>query len=299
MSDQAGLTKKKVTPLNILIALLLVLVVQFLAIGITYENKPEELAIGQTNGTIPLPPSVSGTPAGSAINAFLLVGLVALVTFGFVWLIRKRLFRSFKALIFASVSFSAFILTLLTVDGFFSRFTWYSTFPYVLEVEALIALLPVVAMGYSIFVKNNEILSSAVLVVIAAEVASFFASSLIKELALFLALFFAGYDIYAVFKGPLKTLVSAAPSGSLVGMAVKAGEFTIGLGDIVFYSMLPSMAFFYIGAIPALETLAAVDLGVVVTLYLLTRKRLLPGLPIPMLLGLIVLTISLFLAKSL
>jgi Presenilin len=289
MSEQA-VPRKKVTPLNLSLALVLVLVVQFLALGITYENKPVLESIG-TVGT-PISGAAGATPAGSAGNAFILVGLVVVTTFGLVWLVRKKLFRSFKTLIFASVSFSSFILTWLTVDGFFSRFSWYTTFPYVLQVELVIAFIPVAVLGYTIFVKDYSLLSTAVLVVVSAEVGSFFASTLPLLEALFLALLFAVYDIYAVFKGPLKTLVNSAPSGSLAGMSVKAGEFTVGLGDIVFYSMLPSLALYRLQLVNAFATMIAVDLGVMVTLYLLSRKRLLPGLPIPMLLGLIVLTIS-------
>ncbi|HXW37123.1 MAG TPA: hypothetical protein VEJ36_04390 [Nitrososphaerales archaeon] len=282
---------KKVTPRNLGVALALVVIVQAVALSLTYLNKPVYQAIGTVAG--PIPSSSGGTTAaGSAGNALILVVFVFVVTLGLVWLVRKKLFRSFKTLIFASISFSSFILTWVTVDGIFSKYPWYNTFPYVLQVELAIAFIPVIVMGYMIFVKNNEVLSTLVMSAIGAEVASFFASTLYLPTALLLACGFAIYDIYAVFRGPLKTLVTSLPSGSLAGMAVKAGEFTVGLGDIVFYSMLPSIALFYLHPVNAIATLVAVDAGVVVTLFLLSKKRLLPGLPIPMLLGLLVLTAS-------
>ena len=120
---------------------------------------------------------------------------------------------------------------------------------------------------------------------LSAEVGSYFASTLPLITALLFPIAFSLYDVYAVFRGPLRELVSAAPASALGVISVKAGEFTIGLGDTVFYSMLPSLAVYQLNLIDAAVTVAAVDAGMVFTLYLLTKKKLLPGLPIPMVLG--------------
>jgi hypothetical protein len=45
----------------------------------------------------------------------------------------------------------------------------------------------------------------------------------------------------------------------------------------------------------ALLTMVAIDVGVVITLYLLSRSKMLPGLPIPMALGLLTLLALTFL----
>ena len=71
-------------------------------------------------------------------------------------------------------------------------------------------------------------------------------------------------------------------------MSVKAGEFTLGLGDIVFYTMLPSLAIYRFGLVQSFYAMVAIDIGMVLTLYLLSMRRLLPGVPIPMLLGVLV-----------
>ncbi|HMD79180.1 MAG TPA: hypothetical protein VKF39_04260, partial [Nitrososphaerales archaeon] len=118
---------------------------------------------------------------------------------------------------------------------------------------------------------------------------SFFAEALPPLTALVLPAAFALYDIYAVFKGPLKMLIGTAPNVALVGMSIRAGAFTLGLGDIVFYTMLPSLALLQAGYLAALATILAIDVGVILTLFLLSRRRLLPGLPIPMLFGIVVL----------
>ena len=152
--------------------------------------------------------------------------------------------------------------------------------------------LVVLLIGYIIFVKNSLWLSTAVLAFVGAQVGSFFAETLPLWTALALPVAFAVYDIYAVFRGPLKALIGTAPNVALVGMSIRAGEFTLGLGDVVFYTLLPSLAYFQlydtVGIGPALLTVLAIDVGMVITLFLLSRRRLLPGLPIPMLLGVLV-----------
>jgi len=279
--------KKKVTPQNLAEALGLVLAVQLVSLWITDLNKPVYVAVGP----ISVGPFTGTTASVSAGNAITLVVLVFVVTLGLVWLIRKQLVRSFKTVVFAAVAFSSFALTLFTIDGIFSAYPWYGS-SFVFPAELLIAALPAVVVGYTIFVKNNLVLSTVILALVSAEVGSFFASTLPLDMALLLPLLFGVYDIYAVFRGPLKQLVSAAPATALAGMSVRAGEFTLGLGDIVFYSMLPSIALFYLQPLNTVLTLAAVDVGVIATLYLLTKRRLLPGLPIPMGLRLFVLAVS-------
>jgi hypothetical protein len=279
--------KKKVTPQNLAIALVLVLAVQAVSLWITNLNKPIYVAVGP----ISVGPVAGTTPGVSVIDSLALVLLVFAATLGLVWLVRKRLMKGFMGVVFVAVAFSSFALTWFTVDGIFSTFPWYGA-SFVLPAELLIAAVPAVLVGYTMFVKSNVLLSTIVLGLVSAEVGSFFASTLPLAMALVLPLLFGLYDIYAVFRGPLKQLVSAAPARALTGMSVKAGEFTLGLGDIVFYSMLPCIALFYLQPVNTILTLVAVDAGVMVTLYLLTRRRLLPGLPIPMALGLLVLAAS-------
>jgi presenilin-like A22 family membrane protease len=192
---------------------------------------------------------------------------------------------SFKLIIFGSVAFSAFILTLVTADDFAIVYL-----PQALELPVTFgaAGLVVILIAYIIFVKNRPWLSTIILAFVGAQVGSFFAETLPPWTALALPIAFSIYDIYAVFRGPLKALIGTAPGIALVGMSIKAGEFTLGLGDIVFYTLLPSLALFQFGLLQSLYTIVAIDVGMVITLYLLSKRRLLPGLPIPMLLGILV-----------
>ena len=286
MSEE--LPTKKVTPVNLLEAAGVIIVIQLVALSITAQNLPVYTIIVNNNGCSYCPAGTS--PGGSAINAVLLVAFAFALTLGLVWLLRRKMVLSFKVIIFGSVAFSAFVLTLVTADVFAVNY-----FPssFELPISFGSAALAVALIAYTIFIKNRVWLATIILAFVGAEVGSFFAETLSPLTALALPIAFSFYDIYAVFKGPLKALVGTAPNLALVGMSIKAGEFTLGLGDIVFYTMLPSLALFQFnhafGPYPALYTMVAIIAGMSLTLYLLTKRRLLPGLPIPMLFGVLVL----------
>ena len=287
MSEQPPLPEKRVTPRNLLAATAVVFIIQAAALGISYLNYSTYTQVVSSSGPSYDPAGTS--PAGSVFNAILLVAFAFALTVLLVWLLRRKMVLPFKVLVFGSVAFSAFVLTLVTADVFAINFLPPAAeLPFAFGVPLVI----VVMLAYVIFVKNRQWLGTVILAFVGAEVGSFFAETLGFWTALALPIAFAVYDIYAVFRGPLKALVGTGPGIALVGMSIRAGEFTLGLGDIVFYTLLPSLAFpqFYgsSGLAPALLTTLAIDAGMVVTLYLLSKRRLLPGLPIPMLLGVLV-----------
>jgi hypothetical protein len=291
LSDQAQ-ERKKVTPENLIEAALVVVIIQIVGLSITSQNLPVYTQIVNSTGYSYGP--AGSSPAGATLNAVLLVAFAFALTIGLVWLLRRKMVTSFKLVIFVSIAFSAFILTLVTADVFAVDYL-----PPSLEVPVAYgaAAITVVLIGYTIFVKNRPWLSTAILAFVGAQVGSFFAETLSPWTALALPIAFSVYDIYAVFRGPLKALIGTGSNIALVGMSIRAGEFTLGLGDIVFYTLLPSLALFQFGAklgiLPAALTILAIDVGMVITLFLLSRRRLLPGLPIPMLLGVLVVAIYL------
>ncbi len=286
MSDQAP-EKKRVTPRHLLEASATVVVIQLFGLSVTDQNRPVYNTIVNSTGYSFDPGGVS--PAGSTLNAILLVGFAFALTLALVWLLRRKMVLSFKLIIFGSVAFSAFVLTLVSADIFAL-----SNLPRSLELPVAFgaAGAVVIAIGYVIFVKNRVWLSTAILAFVGAEVGSFFALTLPPWTALALPIAFSLYDIYAVFRGPLKALMGTAPNIALVGMSIRAGEFTLGLGDVVFYTLLPCLALFQFGLAQSLYTIVAIDIGMVITLYQLSKRRLLPGLPIPMLLGITVIALA-------
>jgi hypothetical protein len=285
--------KKRITPTNLIQALLVVVLIQIAALLITYQNLPTYQAEG--------PPTLitGGSGAtGSAVNVVFYVGFAFAATLLLLWLLRRKMVSSFRLLIFTSLAISAFSLTFITSDSFFSQYLQPTA---ELAADLAVSLAVVALIGYTIFVKNRPWLSTVVIAFVGAEVGSFFAT-LPLVTALLLPIAFAVYDIYAVFMGPLKSLIGTGEKVALVGMSIRAGEFTLGLGDVVFYTMLPSLPLaqfvarssMTVAATWAFATLAVMDVGVVATLFLLSRRRLLPGLPIPMVLGVLILALHFF-----
>lgn len=291
MSDEPE-GKKRITPTNLIQALLVVVVIQIGALLITYQNLPTYQATGP-----PALPGGSGA-TGSAFNVVIYVGLAFVATLLLLRLLRRRMISSFRLLIFTSLAISAFSLTFITSDGFFYQYLEPTA---ELAADLAVSLAVVALIGYTIFVKNRPWLSTIVIAFVGAEVGSFFAT-LPLATALLLPIAFAIYDIYAVFRGPLKSLIGTGEKVALVGMSIRAGEFTLGLGDVVFYTMLPSLPLAQLVAgVPsmtavaaAFATLAVMDVGVIATLFLLSKRRLLPGLPIPIMLGILVLVLYFF-----
>ncbi|MHA1589850.1 MAG: hypothetical protein ACTSVA_04490 [Candidatus Njordarchaeales archaeon] len=107
---------------------------------------------------------------------------------------------------------------------------------------------------------------------------------------------FAIYDVFAVFKGPIKKISEEL---SKVFQNREERALMLGLGDIFFYSMAVSYALAYIDEITSLIVGIAIACGVVLTGVLLARiveenqNVSLPALPIPLTLALLVIFIKL------
>lgn len=93
------------------------------------------------------------------------------------------------------------------------------------------------------------------------------------------------FDIYAVFRGHLKLLADNSRT-SLKGLMVPFRGMDLGLGDVVFYSMLIMFSLSHFGFLSAIGASVGVGGGFAATLMLLRRRRLIPALPIPLLGGL-------------
>ena len=101
----------------------------------------------------------------------------------------------------------------------------------------------------------------------------------------------AVWDLYAVLFGPLKTIAADAkesPKGLTMGSMLmsQVGQSALGLGDVVFYSILVMLSLEQGRLVSALVA-GAIIAGVGITFYILRsgRKVALPGLPIPVLLA--------------
>ncbi|MGC8673617.1 MAG: hypothetical protein ACP5TI_00560 [Thermoprotei archaeon] len=147
------------------------------------------------------------------------------------------------------------------------------------------------------------LLANVVVLLNGAELGFFLAVSFQKMTVIFLAFVFSAYDFYSVFRGPISRMLGRPtsapepgleeavqkPEKKLLGpMMVNFGQVEMGLGDITFYSMMPTAIYMAgMGLIPVFLEVLLIDFGVALTLILLKKIRPLPGLPIPLLLGVV------------
>jgi len=226
--------------------------------------------------------------------------LIGLIKLGF-----KNAFRFiaiglpvFFLFIFLEQQFGILSLQILNLSAEISNILFIAVIFYVILVvySILKGITPIVATAF--------ILTSAL-------IGAYLAVSISPPTLFILPVAFALYDIYAVFRGPLRTLIKVMPlkperqkkgtrqrasvreiTANLYKqfgiMLTRIGGFTIGAGDFTFYSMLVAAAFVVKGMFAAFAVGVAINAGVVVTLWILQKyKRPLPGLPIPIALGIV------------
>lgn len=108
---------------------------------------------------------------------------------------------------------------------------------------------------------------------------------------------FSLFDIYDVFKGPLKHLAQTSQNRAVSPLLVKVGTIEVGLGDLLFYSLAVGLAYSLGGIVVAILSIITIKAGMWITLKLLEKKPMLPGLPVPVLLSVFVTFLSSFLIQ--
>jgi presenilin-like A22 family membrane protease len=93
------------------------------------------------------------------------------------------------------------------------------------------------------------------------------------------------YDIVAVFRGPVGALAKAVEAGDLPGAMYTYGELTIGMGDLVFYSLIATTAMVSFGIFSFFGTALGILAGSYLGFRALSRFEMFPGLPFSLSLG--------------
>jgi hypothetical protein len=209
------------------------------------------------------------------------------------------------------------------VNNFFSwRVTIASEQVYVLDLLLLIfsislGLLGTLSFGIQSFDKIW--IRNVMMIFFGAMIGSFLAIHFGLLTAFLILIGLSLYDIYAVFRGPLKGIIDHSREQSeeigenLVNQAENEGEYekvpllpalpvystpliNIGLGDFAFFSMLISASVVIsvglVNPIPLVTALIGLFAGVIYTYKLLTKERALPGLPLPIFCGIALLGVG-------
>ena len=221
--------------------------------------------------------------AGASLNAVVFVfALGASATVMFL-LIRRGRMRFIRRLIKGALVLVSFAVAF-----------WYSTsiLAPVVDLSAnlwtlvslLLSLGIAAAIGLTVFGKGQSRQLSGV-TALGALTGVFLGYSIGPVTALVLVAALVVYDIVAVFRGPVGALAKAVEAGDLPGAMYTYGELTIGMGDLVFYSLVATTAMVSFG----LFSFFGAALGILAGSYLgfraLSRYEMFPGLPFSLLLG--------------
>jgi len=264
-------------------------------------------------------------PGGIAWGAFLNMLYYVLIAFigGIIVLfIIKKGFMRFLIYFFALLmGFSWFTFGLFygSIISYLSISLIWEFLPYFLQqtinnvyipilylFAILIAILGVISFGIQTFDKIW--LRNTMMIFFGAMIGSLFALHLPLLTAFLILIGLSLYDIYAVFRGPLKGIIDHGrkTAGEVEELSSIEGNqdvvyepvplfpalpvystplINIGLGDFAFFSMLVSVAV-VIGIslaspFPLVLSLIGLFIGVLYTFKLLQKERALPGLPLP------------------
>ena len=245
-------------------------------LGCAYLLSPQQPA------TIPVTPLPQNTASGSFGNALYFVILVAVAATVFYLLLKRRSKRIIKGLIVVAMTTASLLLSLVYLSAILS---------YVPNLDVLwipLSIVITVLFDLAVF-RLGSIARNVAVVGIGGALGIFFGFEIQLWTAVLILSFLAVYDVFAVYRGPVgKIAQSAGGLEDLQGLSYDFRDIQMGLGDLVFYSMLTGAMFFSFpqSVLPCVVSVVGIMAGSIVTFFMLERKGIFPGLPFPILLGL-------------
>jgi len=240
------------------------------------------LLVPQQSGAIPVTPIPESTPGAPIGNALYFVVLLAVAATMFYFLIKRRSKNVIKALIVVALTTASLLLSLVYISALLSYFP--SDYHFYILIASTIGIT--VLFDFAIF-RLGSIARNVAVVCVGGALGIFFGFSIPLFSAIAILAFLAVYDVIAVYKGPVGKIAQSGLD-QLQGLSFSFKDIQMGLGDLVFYSMLIGTLFFSFlpDYRPTVMAVVGILVGSVITFYMLEKKGIFPGLPFPIMLGL-------------
>lgn len=225
----------------------------------------------------PIPETTPGAPFGNALYFVILIAISATV---FYFLIKRKSTKIIKGLIIFALTTASLLLSLVYLSALFA---------YLPSADFLViplAIVFTVLFDLAIF-RFGSIARNAAVVAIGGALGIFFGFSIPLYSAVLILAFLAVYDVIAVYRGPVGK-IAASGLDQLQGLSFSFKDIQMGLGDLVFYSMLMGVMFFSFlpNILPTIMAIIGILAGSIITFFMLEKKGIFPGLPFPIMLGL-------------
>ena len=237
------------------------------------------LLIAQPLPPINVTPFQEGAPSAPFGNALYFVVLIALSATIFYILLKRKSHKLIFVLIAVALTTASLLLSVVYLSAIFA---------YVPSLDVLVLPLSIavsVIFDLAIFRLGSKARNVAV-VLLGGGLGVFFGASIPFFSAVLILVFLAVYDVFAVYYGPVGKIAHSGLD-QLQGLSYSFKDVQMGLGDLVFYSMLAgSMLLNFNSLIPYFVSLIGILVGSFLTLVMLEKKGIFPGLPFPIVLGL-------------
>jgi presenilin-like A22 family membrane protease len=227
--------------------------------------------------TLPVTPFPE-TPSGSLSNAIYFVVIIAVAATVFYLLIKWKSRRMINLLVGFALTAASLLLSAFYLSALLSSFANWEIY------VAIFSIALTVASDLAVF-QGGEAARNVVVVFLGGALGVFLGWSIPLVSAVLILAFLAIYDIFAVYKGPVGKIASSGLD-QLKGMSFSFRDIQMGLGDLVFYTMLCAAMLRWLNPLSYLVSLVGVVAGSLVTFFMLEKKGIFPGLPIPISLGL-------------
>ena len=230
-------------------------------------------------------PSVSITPfseettTGLFGNAAYFVILIAVSATVFYILLKRKSHRLITVLIAFALTTATLLLSVIYLSAFFT---------FVPNLNFLVLPLSItmaVLFNLAIFKLGNKARNVTV-IFLGGAIGVFFGNFIPFLSAVLILAFLAIYDVFAVYYGPVGKIANLGLD-QLQGLSYSFKAVQMGLGDLAFYSMLSGIMLFNFGLLSYFISLIGILAGSFITLVILEKRGIFPGLPFPVLLGLV------------
>jgi presenilin-like A22 family membrane protease len=245
-------------------------------LGCAYLLVPSQ---SQVIPVTPIPETTPGAPFGNALYFVVLIAISATV---FYLLIKRRSKRIIKGLIIFALTTASLLLSLVYLSAILAFF------PMMDDIVILISLSIALTVLFDLAIfRLGSIARNVAVVCLGGALGIFFGFSIPLYSAVLILAFLAVYDVIAVYRGPVGK-IAASGLDQLQGLSFSFKDIQMGLGDLVFYSMLTGVMFFSFlpNILPTILSIVGILAGSIITFFMLEKKGIFPGLPFPIMLGL-------------
>jgi len=253
---------------------------------------PEILAIGLAGvltyalrtASVPIEPITvfPETTSGVTLNAAMYVAMMAIAGTLIYLFIKFGMKRIVKYLI----NFALVVLTLFLFIWYGSLYAAYM--PAVLTSDfnwLYVSIAATILVSLAIF-KSKGMVHFGGIIAIGGLTGTFLGVSIPTLTAIVLLLALAAYDLFAVYRGPIGKIAQSTDLEEFTGAVFTYGDLTVGMGDMVFYSMLASNAMMNYGTLPYVAAAVGLIAGAYLGFKMLEGRDMFPGLPFAIILGL-------------